>query len=68
MFSCMVYSQIGNGLDPSDAGSQVIYHSGATQPSNFISSGNSLWVLFTTDDSKTYPGFSIEVKDNNLPG
>lgn len=59
---------IGNGRNPSDHGSVVLMQSGPTTPSNFISSGNVIWVSFTSDDGKNGEGFVVQLKDNDLAG
>ena len=58
--------EAGNGLDPEDVDTRIIRHSGTVAPSNFITQSNQLWIVFTTDDSKTVKGFQIEIKDNDL--
>ncbi|XP_070541630.1 scavenger receptor cysteine-rich domain-containing protein DMBT1-like [Ptychodera flava] len=60
--SCCDFVSAGNGGTP---GQNVVInqHSGCSTPSSFYSSGDTIWITFTSDGSVTNRGFRVDVYD-----
>ncbi|XP_070543189.1 scavenger receptor cysteine-rich domain-containing protein DMBT1-like isoform X2 [Ptychodera flava] len=62
--SCCDFVSAGDGNVP---GQNVVLnqHSGCTTPSYYYSSGDTIWITFTSDGSVTNKGFSVTVYDDS---
>ncbi|XP_077870444.1 CUB and sushi domain-containing protein 1-like [Saccoglossus kowalevskii] len=53
----------GNGNDPSQNSSVIWAHSGSVLPSNYRSSGDTVWIRFVSDNSVSRSGFHVSLSD-----
>ncbi|XP_071498050.1 uncharacterized protein [Diadema antillarum] len=60
------YLLIGDGLSPYQPGSLLANLTGLSIPDDVTSSGNAMWLLFTTDYSITYRGFEVELTTSEM--
>ena len=62
------FIEVGNGMDYDDMTTRVVRTSGNVIPVDFVSTSNVAWVKFTSDRTKTAPGFGMELVETDTPG
>ena len=62
------FLSIGSGLDSSDQASLLLTLSGSNLPEDVVSISNEMWLNFTSDNSVTRQGFSIQISIVNMTG
>ncbi|XP_038073048.1 bone morphogenetic protein 1-like [Patiria miniata] len=56
------YLVVGNGRDSTDSSTWVILGSGSSLPPDTLSTGNAMWLRFTSDGVITKSGFSLSAR------
>ena len=62
------FLSIGSGLDSSDQTSLLVTLSGSNLPEDVVSISNDMWITFTSDNSVTRQGFSVQISVFNITG
>ncbi|XP_038077281.1 uncharacterized protein LOC119745130 [Patiria miniata] len=59
---CCDYLEVGNGRDSTNSSTRVFLQSGSSLPPDTLSTGNAMWLRFTSDETVTGEGFSLSAQ------
>ncbi|XP_038052116.1 uncharacterized protein LOC119724889 isoform X2 [Patiria miniata] len=62
------YLEVGNGRDSTDSSTRVIRRSGSSPPPDTFSTGNAMWLRFTSNGYSTRSGFSLSAQSIGSAG